>query len=73
MSVLECMRGDCERVMCDRYSITYGYICDQCLGELKRKPYCNVSDFMMSMVTIGKKLEHNQWVDRIDDEFEEQC
>ena len=35
MSVLECSRKGCEHIMCDRYSSTYGYICNECFTELK--------------------------------------
>lgn len=34
MGVLMCNRGDCEHVMCDRYSARYGYICNDCFDEL---------------------------------------
>lgn len=34
MSVLTCSRGNCERIMCDRYSPNYGYICADCFEEL---------------------------------------
>lgn len=35
MSVLACSRHGCENVMCDRYSDTYGYICEECFSELE--------------------------------------
>lgn len=38
MSVLACNRGNCENIMCDRYSHKYGYLCNQCLEELYLKP-----------------------------------
>ena len=34
MGVMACDRKDCENIMCDRYSHTYGYICDECFDEL---------------------------------------
>jgi hypothetical protein len=34
MSVLACDRRGCDNVMCDRYSHTYGYICNECFEEL---------------------------------------
>jgi hypothetical protein len=34
MGVLACDRKNCDRIMCDRYSIEYGYICDTCFDEL---------------------------------------
>ena len=35
MGVLECDRLGCENIMCEYVSSTYGYICDECLEELK--------------------------------------
>lgn len=37
MSVLSCNRNGCENVMCDRYSYTFGYLCDECFEELVQK------------------------------------
>ena len=34
MSVLVCSRNGCMRIMCERYSNSYGYICDECFAEL---------------------------------------
>lgn len=34
MSLLECARGDCPNIMCDRYSHQYGYICESCFESL---------------------------------------
>ena len=34
MGVMRCHRGDCENVMCERYSDAYGYICYDCMDEL---------------------------------------
>ncbi len=36
MGVLECVRKGCRNIMCDRYSYTYGYLCNECFGELCR-------------------------------------
>lgn len=35
MGVLACDRRGCERILCDHYSTTYGYLCYSCLDELK--------------------------------------
>ena len=35
MSVMSCDRNQCENVLCDHYSSEYGYICNECLNELK--------------------------------------
>ncbi len=34
MGVMACSRRGCESVMCDRYSLRYGYICSGCFDEL---------------------------------------
>ena len=39
MGVLNCNRRGCENIMCDRHSITYGYICDECFEELIRSGF----------------------------------
>ena len=38
MSVLPCARSGCGGIMCDRFSYHYGYICEDCFGELCRLP-----------------------------------
>lgn len=45
MSVLTCLRKDCNNVMCDRYSIRYGYICNECFDELVESDL-EVDEFM---------------------------
>lgn len=34
MGAMICSRRGCESVMCDRYSLRYGYICSGCFDEL---------------------------------------
>ena len=34
MGVLACDRRGCERIMCDNYSHTHGYLCYDCKQEL---------------------------------------
>ena len=47
MGVLACWRYECENIMCDRYSPTFGYICDDCFDELvKLGPETNIGNFM---------------------------
>lgn len=48
MGVLACDRQGCENIMCDYYSHEHGYICWECLAELKTKPFVNIGDFMSS-------------------------
>ena len=54
MSVLRCSRGDCDNIMCDRYSPDYGYICDECFDELvSRGIDTDIAEFMASDVPLG--------------------
>lgn len=47
MSVLACNRKCCDQIMCDRYSYTYGYICNECFSELvSRGVQTDVGEFM---------------------------
>ena len=49
MGVMRCDRGDCENILCDRYSYEYGYICDECFEELKaHTPIVSIKEFMSS-------------------------
>lgn len=49
MSVLACNREKCENVMCDRFSHTHGYICNDCFKELvSLGPQKNIGIFMKS-------------------------
>ena len=34
MGVMACDRNGCEKIMCDRYSDEYGYLCYECFNEL---------------------------------------
>lgn len=52
MGVRECDRRDCENIMCDKYSDEFGYICYECLSELrelqtvKKLKFKDISEFM---------------------------
>ena len=48
MGVLPCNRGDCANIMCDRYSHTHGYICDECFDELCAVKPMSIAQFMSS-------------------------
>lgn len=37
MGVLACDRNGCESIMCDYYSDTFGYLCYECMNELRDK------------------------------------
>lgn len=71
MGVKACDRYDCERIMCDRYSNKYGYICQSCFDELvARKPKSakEVQEFMESSTDDGlfeKEVNYLEVVDKI--------
>lgn len=49
MGVIPCDRSNCEHIMCDRSSYTYGRICNYCFDELvKLGPKTNIDEFMNS-------------------------
>lgn len=48
MSIMTCNRKNCINIMCDFYSSKYGYICNECLTELKTIPFCSIQEFMDS-------------------------
>jgi len=51
MGVMPCSRGNCEHIMCDRYSTRYGYICSDCFKELvKLGVDTDIEEFMGSDV-----------------------
>ena len=46
MGVLSCNRNGCQNIMCDRYSFTHGYICDDCFEELVETRPDSIAAFM---------------------------
>jgi len=48
MGVLPCWRGNCDNIMCDRYSSKYGYICFDCYEELCSTTPASIKEFMDS-------------------------
>lgn len=64
MSVLTCNRNSCGNVMCERYSIQYGYICDECFAELstKRIP-TSIARFMASTPAENREFDTEAYFD----------
>jgi len=55
MGVLSCDRNGCDRIMCDRYSSEYGYICWECFDELVASgPTTDIEVFMNSLTRINR-------------------
>jgi len=54
MGVRACYRRGCDHIMCDHYSDEHGYICYDCLDELKRKAGdVTIEEFMGSKKNSG--------------------
>ena len=47
MGVKSCYRTGCTGIMCERYCKRYGYICYECIEELKKKDQ-DIEAFMNS-------------------------
>ena len=58
MGVLACDRQGCENIMCNRYSPTYGYICNDCIEELAASGDMNIQIFMNTPKNQEKELWH---------------
>ena len=67
MGVLACGRRGCDNIMCDYVSDEYGYLCWECLAELKSKPYINIGTFMQSQKVEQEQTE--DWDEIVDKEF----
>ena len=58
MGVKTCHRGNCESIMCVRYSSDYGYLCDECFEELLSLGVgADIDAFMASGVKKGLNLD----------------
>lgn len=63
MGVMSCSRNGCNNIMCHRYSVEYGYICNECFEELVHSNL-NATDFMYT-----KKTNDSDRYDYYDREF----
>lgn len=72
MGVLACDRNGCGNIMCDYVSYTYGYICQECLYELKENPNINIREFMDNDYKDERPVVIQQaWESMLDVEFKE--
>lgn len=46
MGVMPCNRKMCPAILCRNYSEQYGYICEDCLSELKAADTTDIALFM---------------------------
>ena len=69
MGVLACDRKGCDNVMCDYVSSEHGYICWECLSELKAKGMCDIGVFMGSEKVEKDNLD--AWEAYVDQVFKD--
>ena len=72
MGVLACDRNGCDNIMCDYVSHRYGYLCWECLEELKDNPCTDIEEFMGTpREKVWTVDVQEQWEAMIDEEFKE--
>jgi hypothetical protein len=67
MGVLPCKRQNCENVMAEYYSESWGYLCADCKEELLKTPWVSIEKFLEGTTTPA---EYSAWVDYIDRMYE---
>jgi len=67
MGVLACDRKGCDNILCDYVSGEHGYICWECLSELKAKGMCDMGVFMESAKAEKDNLD--AWAAYVDATF----
>ena len=67
MGVMTCNRYECNHIMCDHYSEKHGYICHECLSDLKKVGPCSISDFMNTPAQAN--VMDSQWSTIVDETF----
>ncbi|MCP4990070.1 MAG: hypothetical protein GY928_29715, partial [Colwellia sp.] len=70
MGVLACNRNGCGNIMCDYYSDTHGYLCNECLNELlEDTSVCSFRGFMRSPKEEVSDIDLTYWEDKVRNEF----
>ena len=69
MGVLACSRNGCENIMCDYYAYLYGYICNECLEELKNGKERSIETFMNSLKCLECFDDSKGWQEFVDSVF----
>ena len=66
MGVMECARRGCNNIMCDHYNPETGYICYECLSELKEiqktNPGMTVKDIVSFMDTPKGSFNNSRYI-----------
>lgn len=66
MSVNPCHRKDCEKILCNRISDKFGYICDDCFEELIDRRLMDIKKFMEESVNdLYTENAHREYMDKI--------
>ena len=72
MGVLACDRKGCDNIMCDNYSSEHGYICWECLRELRERAVGDGTvDVYKFMATARAAADSVATVDDLDDIFKD--
>jgi hypothetical protein len=60
MGIRSCDRKDCENIMCDNYNKDIGYICNDCLVELRKLNPKKMEDiiYFMESPRFGEKYKN---------------
>lgn len=71
MGVMSCSRANCDNVMCDYHSGTFGYICYSCKDELiDTRGTVTIGEFMRTPKQEYKRDDSYAWESYIDRTFE---
>ena len=73
MGVMECSRKDCDGCMCSAYNSNTGYVCYECLSELRERqklePSMSIEDIKEFMETAKVDNYHTQPMINLDSFF----
>jgi hypothetical protein len=59
MGVMSCCREGCRNILCDWFSYTYGYLCDDCFEELCSE-VIDIKKFMNNDGNYSELKEHRK-------------
>jgi len=66
MGVMACSRKGCDNILCERYNVNFGYVCNSCFDALtiaqRDDPDFTIEGFMRSDVNSmkDKKVDLNE-------------
>lgn len=68
MGVMACDRNECKSILCERYSRSFGYICNECFNELV-KTRMPIGKFMSSEKDNSFENKCADFYEIVNDEF----